>query len=188
MLPDSDLQAIIAQVHATPHRLVLEFAGAGSLALWWLHSVAGSSRTILEATDRYAAASLADLLGATPPTFVAIETAVAMARRAYARAQALHPAAEPLLGVGCTATIATDRAKRGAHRCAIAVQRADGAVAYTLTLQKGQRDRPGEEALVSRLLLHAIVQGCDLDLPIALDLGPGEAISATEVSNHERPD
>jgi hypothetical protein len=59
-------QETITSIHQTPHRLVFEFAGAGSLALFWLHSVPGSSRTVLEATDRYAAASLADLIGATP--------------------------------------------------------------------------------------------------------------------------
>ncbi|NJO82816.1 MAG: hypothetical protein HC828_08300 [Blastochloris sp.] len=40
----------IAQLYTTPTKLVLEFAGAGSLALYWLHSVPGSSHTILEAT------------------------------------------------------------------------------------------------------------------------------------------
>ena len=48
---------LVAQIHAAPHMVVYEFAGAGSLALLWLHSVGGSSRTILEATDHYANAS-----------------------------------------------------------------------------------------------------------------------------------
>jgi hypothetical protein len=71
---------------------VFEFAGAGSLALFWLHGVPGSSRTVLEATDRYASASLAELLGRAPEQFVARETAAAMASAAYRRANRL---AEP---------------------------------------------------------------------------------------------
>ena len=54
---DPPVQEVIAQIHASAHKLVFEFAGAGSLALFWLHGVPGSSRTILEATDRYAPAS-----------------------------------------------------------------------------------------------------------------------------------
>ena len=38
-------QQIIEQIHNSAHKLVFEFTGAGSLALYQLHSVAGSSRT-----------------------------------------------------------------------------------------------------------------------------------------------
>lgn len=171
-----DLHDAIDRIHAAPPRLVLEFAGAGSLALFWLHSVGGSSRTILEASDRYAPTSLADLLGDTPLHFVSVATAAAMARAAYARARALSDGATPLLGVACTASIATDRAKRGEHRCCIAVQRADGQRNYSLTMIKGRRDRLGEETLVSRLLIAAILRGCDLDISLGLDLETGEQV------------
>ncbi|HJZ48242.1 MAG TPA: hypothetical protein VKE41_13780, partial [Roseiflexaceae bacterium] len=70
---DPTLQEAIKQIHASAHKLVLEFAGAGSLALFQLHSVAGSSRIILEATDRYASTSLAELLGHVPEQFVSRE-------------------------------------------------------------------------------------------------------------------
>ncbi len=110
---------------------MLEFAGAGSLGLFWLHAVGGSSRTILEATDRYAATSLADLLGGTPEQVVARETAVDMATHAYRRAMRLTDGAADCLGVGCTAAIATDRARRGADRCWIAVRDRD-AVAWSM--------------------------------------------------------
>jgi hypothetical protein len=82
---DPIIRQAIQQIHASSHKLVLEFTGAGSLALYYLHSVAGSSRTILEATDRYAATSLVDLLGQAPEQFVSRETAIAMAAQAYRR-------------------------------------------------------------------------------------------------------
>lgn len=169
--PD-DIQQIVAQIHAAPPQLVLEFAGAGSLGLWWLHSIGGSSRTILEATDRYARAALSDLLGGPPQRAVAIETALAMAGHAYRRARLLahaerqpHQSALPLLGVACTATIATDYTKRGQHRGVVAVQHATGSTAYALTLTKGLREREDEESLISRLLLHAIARSCGLAGP-----------------------
>lgn len=176
MIVSPDLQQVIKQIHAAPHRLVLEFAGAGSLALWWLHSVAGSSRTILEATDRYAAPSLVDLLGETPATFVSSETALAMARCAYQRAIYLSGNTPPVLGVACTATIATDRMKRGDHRCVIATHNTAGTAVYQLTLHKGLRDRLGEETLVSQLLIRAIARAFDLEWDIPLDLITGEKV------------
>jgi hypothetical protein len=170
--PQDDLQQTVAQIHAAPQRLVLAFAGAGSLALWWLHQVGGSSRTVLEATDHYSAASLRELLGALPAKAVSAATARAMAERTWARA--LHLSREladqqhqavPVLGVACTAAIASDYPRRGAHQAIIAIQTAAACSIYTLTLAKGHRDRLGEEALVSRLLLYAIARACELAPP-----------------------
>jgi hypothetical protein len=45
-----------------------------------------------------------------------------------------------------------------------------------MTLQKGRRDRLGEEALVSRLLLHAIARGCAL-VPPLFGLAAGDHIA-----------
>lgn len=173
---DAELQNAIAQIHATPYKLVLEFAGAGSLALWWLHSVSGSSRTMLEATDRYAASSLTNLLGEEPETFVSVETAIVMARQAYERAVYLEGSdrAKFLLGIGCTATIATNYTKRGEHHCAIAVQSCVGITTYDLRMKKGARERAGEETLVSHLLVRAIVQAVGLMILVPLELVAGE--------------
>ncbi len=169
----------IAAIHNTPHRLVFEFAGAGSLALYWLHSVPGSSRTVLEATDRYAAASLADLIGQMPEKFVSSGTARIMAESAYRRAMRLTDGDAACLGVACTATIATDRAKRGSHRCSIAVY--DGATVRTidLTLAKGARDRAGEEHLISLLIIRAIAIACGVTAP-DLALEPSEILEVRE--------
>ncbi len=171
-----EIENAIAQIHTTPYQLVLEFAGAGSLGLWWLHSVGGSSNTILEATDRYATDSLTDLLGSQPETFVSVETATAMAQKAYERAVYLVGTSRAafLLGVACTATIATSYTKQGEHHCAIAVQSAEGIIAYNLRMKKGYRDRAGEEHLVSHLMVHAIVRACGLKFNLPLDLTIGE--------------
>ncbi|NJK81231.1 MAG: hypothetical protein HC876_09735 [Chloroflexaceae bacterium] len=177
------MQPIIEQIHAAPTRLVLEFAGAGSLGLWWLHSVGGSSRTILEATDRYALTSLSSLLGHTPNRAVSVETAIEMAARARSRAMLLHLAerkphepAIPILGVSCTATIASDYAKRGTHRGVVAVQHATDSTAYALNLIKGLRDRVGEEYVISQLLIRAIARACGIRSDTPLDLDPDEVV------------
>lgn len=178
MMPPG-LQQITEQIHASAHMLVLEFAGAGSQALFWLHSVPGSSRTILEATDRYAAASMEDLLGQAPEQAVSEATALAMASAAYQRARRLAAPGTRCLGVGCTAALVTDRVRRGEDRCWIAVRDQDSVRTYTLVMTKGLRDRPGEEALVSQLLLHAIAEACGVAPLPALDLHGDERVIAS---------
>ena len=175
---EPSLEQLIQRIHDSAHKLVLEFAGAGSQALFWLHSVAGSSRTILEATDRYAAASLAELLGEPPGQAVARETAMAMAAVAYRRAMRLTDGAAGSFGVGCTAAIATDRARRGADRCWIATRDRAGFRVYGLEMIKGARDRQGEEALVSRLLLRAIADASGVEDSAPFDLLDGERVEA----------
>ena len=123
---------LVRGLHATPHQAVIEVAG-GTLALSWLHAVPGSSRTVLEATDRYCRASLADLLGAVPASVVSSAAASAMAAAALGRARVLAGAETPVLGAACTAALATDRRRRGADRACVAVANAFGTSVSTLT-------------------------------------------------------
>lgn len=157
-LPDDIAQAVAA-IHAAPPRLVYAFAGAGALALHWLHAVAGSSRTVLEARDCYAPASLAELLGGPPAQAVGAETAAAMAGWAARRAAALAESDWPLLGVACTAAVATDRARRGADRACVAVAGPGETIVYEVSLLRGA-GRAAHEQLVSRLVVEAIARVC----------------------------
>jgi hypothetical protein len=173
------LEPLLTAIHATPHMMTLNFAGAGSQALAWLHSVGGSSRTILEATDRYAPASLIEAVGFTPEQFTSLETGEALAKHANGRARQLAKPDMPVFGVGCTATIATDRAKKGDHRCVVSVHDSFGVTSYELILVKGARDRQGEEDLVSLLMLSAIAEACGIyDLP-ELPLVETESVQQT---------
>ena len=117
---------LVRALHATPQQAVIEVAGAGTLALSWLHSVGGSSRTVLEATDRYCRASLASLLGAVPRSAVTGAVAAAMADAALRRARRLAAEGTPVIGVACTAALATDRPRRGTDRTFVAVAGALG--------------------------------------------------------------
>jgi len=168
----ADMEKPIQAIHAAPPMVVIEFAGAGSQALAWLHGVAGSSRTILEATDRYASASLVNLLGFEPAQFTSPQVARVMATKAYIRARQLANSNTPVAGIGSTATIVTDRTKRGDHRCCVAVCDAHGVTSYALTLAKGLRTRQQEENLVSLLILRAVANVCGVnDLPVPTLVG-----------------
>lgn len=174
-----DIQQLVAAIHQTPRQVAIVFAGAGSLALAWLHSQPGSSRTVLEATDCYAAGSLIDAIGYKPAHFTAPDVARAMAAHAFVRAVQLAAPGTPVAGLACTAAIATDRAKRGQHRAVVAVCTASGTTSFNLTLDKGARSRLEEESLVSRLLLLALADACDLADALPLSLSPADSLIRT---------
>lgn len=168
MFPN-EVRSAIEQIHKAPGRMVYVFAGAGSQALWWLHSVAGSSNTIIAALDCYAARALADLLGAPPEQAVSPATAIAIARQAYRRAGELIDDGI-YFGVGCTAAIATSRARRGADRAHVALCTGTAEQLWSLELDKGL-ERSKQEELVSRLVIRAIGRGCGLN--VLVDEGRG---------------
>ncbi len=156
---------LVERLHARPHRTVYAFAGAGALALQWLHAVGGSSRTLLEAHDHYHPRSLSEAIGEAPSRAVAPEVAAALARRSFQRARHLTEHDErpgPAFGLGLTATIATDRRKRGAHRLEVAVADGLGLRGVGVELTKGARERAGEEALVARWALALAAEASGL--------------------------
>lgn len=169
-------RSLVQLIHDTPGQLMLAVAGAGHSALSALLDVAGASRTLLEGLIPYNNAALDDFLAATPAQYVAGSTARLMAGRAYTRARQLAAVEIPVIGVGCTATIATDRTKRGAHRAHVAVRQRDQLVEYYLLLEKGKRSRHDEEAMVGQLLLNAIAHGFGLAEQLDLPLGPGDQL------------
>ena len=156
----------IARIHASTHRAVLVVTGGGTQAIADLLAVPGASRTVLEAVVPYSEAALTEFLGAGPSQAVSVETAAALARAAYKRALALHAAQDPLVGVSCTATLATDRPKKGAHRAHIGISTAAETRVYSCTLTTGARDRQGEERVVSDLLLTVLARACGLDVTL----------------------
>lgn len=141
---DEALRRLVEQVHAAHTMAVIVVTGAGSQAVAWVLGVPGASRTVLEVLIPYGRRSLMEFLGYEPEQYVSAETARALAARAYRRAQILREAEIPVVGLGCTATIITDRPKRGEHRAHIAAQTAAGTTTYSLALTKGLRDREGK--------------------------------------------
>lgn len=159
-----DLTPYIAQIHATPTQVVLAATGGGSGAIAELLRVPGASRTVLEAVVPYSAAAFDAFLGAAPEHYCDSRTARAMAMAAWERARRWSPTTqiEHLAGVACTASLASDRLKRGAHRAYLAVQTANATWSAELLLAKGCRSRPAEENLVSHALLGAVGRACEL--------------------------
>ena len=158
-MPSLDLHKLVERIHQRGCPLVVAVTGGGSGTISDLLRVPGASRTVLEAIVPYSAEALTGWLGARPEQFCSSRTARAMAMVAYRRALELtrqrHPRPQ-VLGLGCTASLASDRPKRGPHRAHFAWQSRTATVAGELNLHKGHRSREAEETLLAQLLLLTI--------------------------------
>ena len=149
---------LVEEIHASPVSLVMAVTGGGSDAIAQLLQVPGASRTLLEAIVPYHPGALAQYLQTPPASSCSLATARSMAMVAFQRALQLVPERDPaeLAGVSCTASLATERKKKGEHRLHIAVQTCQQSTATSLRFNKGQRQRAEEEEITKRLLLNEI--------------------------------
>jgi nicotinamide mononucleotide (NMN) deamidase PncC len=173
---DQALCDIIQAIHDAPLQAALVDSGGGSQALAWLMSVPGATRTVLEVSLPYSYAAFEKYLGFQPEQYASQQTAEALAQVAYRRARLLAPEGTPSIGVSCTATLVTDRPKRGEHRCHIALRDEAGITTASLVLTKGARERPEEEAVVSRLLVDVLARSAGVAQSLDLHLLPGEVV------------
>jgi nicotinamide mononucleotide (NMN) deamidase PncC len=172
---DAAWARLIGDVQASGRQAVLAITGGGTGAIAELLRVPGGSRLLLEAIVPYEARSLADFLGADPAQACSEETAVAMAERARGRAARLARSEPVAIGLGATASLVSDRPKKGEHRAHIAVAAEAGTDVVSMILEKGRRDRAAEEDLVARAIVLCLARGCGIAAPSPTTvLGPGD--------------
>jgi hypothetical protein len=199
-------EQLVQEIHDSPTRIVLAATGGGSRAITDLLETPGGSRTLLDAVVPYSAPALTAWLGGQPEEACSAATARAMAMVAFHRARQFddptaiklccdsplpqagelsHESPLPLVGEGqgvrvagvaCTASLATDRPKRGPHRIHVALQTAAMTAAWWLQLQKGRRTRAEEERLAGRLVLNVVAEASGVPQRLSLDLLEGEQV------------
>lgn len=173
----NETAGVVGEIHRAARPLVMVVTGGGSGAIAALLEMPGASRTVLEAAVPYAPPALARWLGAKPEQSCAPRTARAMAMVAYHRAGEYLTGQEAApVGLACTASLATDRPKRGDHRLFVASQSAASTCEWSLVLAKGRRSRQEEEALASGVLLNAAAEACEIQPRITLELLKGERL------------
>jgi nicotinamide mononucleotide (NMN) deamidase PncC/nicotinic acid mononucleotide adenylyltransferase len=152
---------LIERIHASGKQIVLAVTGGGSGAIAALLEVPGASAAVLEAIVPYAERALEDWLGGPVEHACSERTARAMAMAAFERAREFS-AADPhtLRGIGATASLVSNRPKRGPHRVHVAWQSADMTVALSCELEKGRRNRAEEERIATCLLLDVVAEAC----------------------------
>ncbi|MEM9659838.1 MAG: hypothetical protein AAF961_15860, partial [Planctomycetota bacterium] len=164
-MPGIHRDEIVKSIHASGRQMVIAAAGGGASLVGELLATPGASRSMLEAVAPYAPNSLKDWLGGEPDQACSEPTARAMAMAAWRRGAWLSPKVDPslLIGVGCTASLATDRVKRGTHRVFVATQTATCTNSLTLVLTGRDRTRAQEERIAANLLLFALTKRCGVD-------------------------
>ncbi len=182
---EKEVRQLVQAIHDTQGRIVFVAAGAGSTALSWLQGVAGASRTLLEALVPYQEPAFIDFLGTRPEQFVAPETAGMLSGQAFRRAIFLGdkmPEGDqrPVIGLACTATVATDRLKRGDHRAHIAYWHHGKMARHSIYLQKGARGRQAEERVVSRLIMNALSEAYGLSQTLAVTFKVADSFERCE--------
>ena len=176
---DKNIRQLVEALHSTNFMSSLAIAGAGARAIGWILSVAGASRTVLDIQVPYASSAMIEYIGAETDQFVSESTSRALAGSAYRRAIRLREGDMQVAGLSCTATIATDRPKRGEHRCHVSTYDSTGWDTATLTLTKGLRARDEEDDVVSKLMLNSLAGSFGLDERLDLALSSDEEIVRT---------
>lgn len=172
---DPQRRALVSAIHSAGFRFVLTATGGGVGAAAWLLSVPGGSRSVLEILVPYDERSFVEFLGQAPESSCCADTARLMARRAVERARWLAPG-QSVAGVACTASLRSDRPKRGEHRFHLAIQTSQQTCTYSLTLTKDAREREEEEVILDLVFLNAIADAFHLAERIDVALLPGEAL------------
>lgn len=158
-MTDAGAQELVARIHAAARPCVVSVTGGGSRAIADLLAVPGASATLLEAVVPYALTALEQWLGGAVDQACSEATARAMAMAGFERARILSEADPTTLrGIGATASLVSNRPKRGPHRVHIAWQSSNATVVDSCELTKGLRTRAEEEVVAGRLVLHALAE------------------------------
>lgn len=156
-------ESLLREIHAAPSRGVFFVTGGGSQAISQLLQVPGASQTVLDARVPYSYMALQQCVGGQLDSACSERAARALAMAALEQAHQLDPSEpEQLFGIGATASLASDRPKRGEHRVHVSLQTRRASMVWNLRLAKNQRTRTEEEAIAASLVLHAAAVAADV--------------------------
>ena len=125
------------KLHASNWSGVLHVTGGGSGFLSEMLKEPGASKTILEASIPYSEKSLSELLGGPAEQACSPSTARALAMAAFEKAKSYGVVGN--FGLGCTASLATNREKKGQHRAHWAIQTDNDSFAYSATYSENRK-------------------------------------------------
>ena len=146
-------------------RFVVSISGGGSAFISDYLALPGASATFLEAIVPYAQDATDAFLGFRPESYCSEKTARLLASQAFRRAGELDARARernevaetPLVGIGVSAALASDRPKKGAHRVYCAIRTSNVVFSATLRLTKNARERAQEERLAADFAMSALL-------------------------------
>lgn len=160
-----DLKAVLEPLAAKKLRVVMAATGGGSQAICRMAGTPGASDVLVEGLVPYGRTAVDRLLGGPQEQYCSPKAARRLAVAAWQRAIDCGAAPEQAVGAAVTASLATNRPKRGGHRVHVAVQTLHSTGTASLQLKKGTRSRSEEEAIAADLLLDALATSCNRDFP-----------------------
>ena len=172
----------VEAIIGTNARLSMALTGGGSELASWLLNHPGASSLVAEVQIPYHPKALEAYLDAPGPHRVELETGRAMAAQAFARTSALVKGDSPVIGLGCTAALATKRVRRGEDRACLAMRTSEEYHFYNLNFEKGALERLAQEDALSRFALNALAQACHSPGFEPREWPPGMEISTQNIA------
>lgn len=146
--------------------------------LHWIFSTPGASACAVEATIPYSYEALGRFLKASESEDLEkisscnIDNAIKMARRCFINAATLTLKKSSnladlhqldIVGVSCTASLATNRPKLGPHIAYVGSYSSNTAICSIVNFKKNARTRQEEEEIAARMMLASIVSFCKME-------------------------
>jgi phosphopantetheine adenylyltransferase len=155
---------LIKKIHSSGYRFVTVSSGGGTDAISELLRVPGASKSILEAYVPYAKESLDYYLLKKPDKYCSEDTTLSIAAKAFSAAKKIDPKHHPssILGIGITASLATNYSKKGEHKFYIAIQTHAYSKILSYKFKKGEFSRSEEEAIVTEHIILLIASSCGI--------------------------
>lgn len=153
----NNLNSLVKQIHVGRTRAALALTGGATGTITALLRRPGGSRTVLDVAIPYAPEAVAAYLGFEPQQAVSASTATALARVAFDRALSFRPDSTiPVIGLGCSAALATDRVRKGEDRIHVATFDGTQTLSYVREFDPSERDREEQEARSEEIVLTAL--------------------------------
>ncbi len=151
------LDGLVHCIHASRTAAALALTGGGTGAIPLLLRRPGGSRTVLDVAVPYGPKAVAGYLGETPARACSAETAQRLARRAFQRALELRSEASiPVVGLGATAALATDRVRRGENRLHAATFDGARTLALEWRFEATRTNRQVQETAAERAIVSLL--------------------------------
>ncbi|HTE85141.1 MAG TPA: hypothetical protein VK821_10440, partial [Dehalococcoidia bacterium] len=188
MIKNGYVSSAIARLHESPIMayVVCTGAGAGLTKLLW--SVASCSRTLIASEFPYDPRAVANLIGRVPKQYCSPGAAAALAAAGYLKAQRClveqGKVATPIVSLGLTAAVSTDRTRRGEDKVFLAIRTGTGLATVSAVFPRARFSREEEGAICDLLGLNCLLWAAGIDqTPIAW-IGARHALSlrSAEVS------
>ncbi len=153
-------KSIVEKIHLSNWRGVFYVTGGGSLLLSDLLTVPGASATVLDARIPYAGAALEEVTHQDLRQACSSTAAQTLAMQAFVKAKELDSHSH-LFGLGVTASLATNREKKGRLRAYIALQTASKSQVSELFFSRGT-SRMEQEQLLAETSLRKLASGLNI--------------------------